>query len=115
MAINPANSPLIECRTTKAETPFWGSAGNASTEEANKYKEEIVRDNFNVKAMQKDIARLKGKLIARYQAKGIYENFGQKEVRQLRDKYGTDFTWQRRTQPITDFDNWAMNFTGHEQ
>ena len=65
-------------------------------------------------SMQADIAKHKGQLIARYQKHGIYENFGQTEVRQLRDKYGTDYTYQRTTQPIDDFDQWCMRFTGKE-
>jgi hypothetical protein len=50
-----------------------------------------------------DINNAKKSLIAKAKSKGIYENFGQKEVRQLEDKYGS-------TQEIRDFDNWAMNF-----
>jgi hypothetical protein len=65
--------------------------------------------------MQADINRAKKRLIERYQTQGLTENFGQDEVRKLRDKYGIDYTWQRTTQPITDFDNWCMNFTGNEE
>jgi len=63
-------------------------------------------------SMRADINRYKGQLIARYQRRGLYENFGQDEVRKLTDKYGTDYTWQRTTQPIDDFNSWCMNFTG---
>jgi hypothetical protein len=52
---------------------------------------------------QKDIQKEKTKLIAKAKKTGIYENFGQKEVRKLEDRYG-------RTDEIADFDNWAMNF-----
>ena len=45
----------------------------------------------------------KNKLIAKAKAKGLYENFGQKEVRMLEDKYGN-------TPEVRAFDNWCMNF-----
>jgi hypothetical protein len=50
-----------------------------------------------------DIQKMKKTLIAKAKSKGIYENFGQKEVRVLEDKYGY-------TNNVRDFDNWAMNF-----
>jgi len=62
-------------------------------------------------SMIADINKYKRQLIARYQRRGLYENFGQAEVSKLTDKYGTDYTWQRTTQPIDDFNNWCMNFT----
>ena len=62
--------------------------------------------------MTSDINRYKRQLIDRYNKSGIYENFGQKEVMELRDKYGRDYTFRRTTQPIDNFDNWCMNFTG---
>jgi hypothetical protein len=50
-----------------------------------------------------DIQKMKKMLIAKAKSRGIYENFGQKEVRVLEDKYGY-------TNNVRDFDNWAMNF-----
>ena len=50
-----------------------------------------------------DIEKSKKKLIRKAQVRGLYENFGQKEVRTLEDKYG-------RTENIKQFDNWASNF-----
>jgi hypothetical protein len=50
-----------------------------------------------------DIEKIKKSLTAKAKAKGIYENFGQKELRQLEDKYGY-------TAEVQKFDNWAMNF-----
>ena len=52
----------------------------------------------------KDIEQKKKQLIAKAKTKGIYENFGQKEVQELQDKYG------HYTKEIAEFDNWAMNF-----
>lgn len=50
-----------------------------------------------------DIQKMKKALIAKAKSKGIYENFGQNEVRDLQDKYGY-------TNSVREFDNWAMNF-----
>jgi len=50
-----------------------------------------------------DIDKMKKSLIQKAKSKGIYENFGQKEVRKLEDKYGY-------TPAVQKFDEWAMNF-----
>ena len=63
-------------------------------------------------SVQTDINKARQRLIKQYHSKGICENFGQNEVRKLIDKYGIDYTWQRKTQPIDNFDRWCMNFTG---
>jgi hypothetical protein len=55
---------------------------------------------FNV---VRDVASEKKKLIIEAKKKGIYENFGQTEVRKLQDRYGY-------TKEVEEFDNWAMNF-----
>jgi len=52
----------------------------------------------------KDINKFKKQLIQKAQKKGLYENFGQKEVNKLLEKY--------EYQHIADFDNWCMNYTG---
>jgi hypothetical protein len=50
-----------------------------------------------------DIERYKKQLITKAKSKGLYENFGQNEVRKLEDKYGY-------TNEVRSFDDWAMNF-----
>jgi len=62
--------------------------------------------------MIRDIEQAKARLIKKYQEKGLCENFGEEEVRELRDKYGIDYTFRHTTAPIDDFDNWCMTFTG---
>lgn len=52
---------------------------------------------------QKEINRIKTSLVKKAKSKGLYENFGQTEVRQLQDKYGY-------TNEIQQFDVWCMNF-----
>jgi hypothetical protein len=62
----------------------------------------------------KDVARMKSQLIEKAKKKGIYENFGQKEVRKLKDKYPEyneyDETGRIIRNQIDNFDDWAMNF-----
>lgn len=61
-----------------------------------------------------DIAKAKRKLVKKVKEKGlIYENFGQKEVRQLRDKY-FDYFFKEEGQLINEFDDWCMNYTGKD-
>ena len=61
--------------------------------------------------MKSDIARIKKQLIAKAKRKGLYENFGQKEVRKLKGKYPTGYMGEERINmdAIQEFSNWAMN------
>lgn len=64
-----------------------------------------------------NIQKIKSKLIEKAEKKGIYENFGQKEVRELKDKYLSKLEpyskdWMRACLEIDSFNNWAMNYTG---
>jgi len=61
------------------------------------------------------IAKKKKKLIRIAEEKGIYENFGQKEVRELRDKY--DIYKQLEDgryagDLITSFSDWCATYNG---
>lgn len=63
--------------------------------------------------VRKAIERKKAKLIKKAQTQGLSENFGQAEVRSLRDKYldSSDYsagmTYKRLL--IDQFDDWCMN------
>ena len=64
------------------------------------------------------IKNTKAKLIAKVQKKGIYENFGQTEVRKLKDKfnyinlcYGSD-SERKQADLIMAFDKWCMHYNG---
>ncbi len=50
--------------------------------------------------------------------KGIYENFGQKEVREIEDKYIDNAKYtsdmNRRRLQLSEFDEWCMNYIGKE-
>jgi hypothetical protein len=84
------------------------------------YKNDIYRDGYKsekdaynnligyLKSYAKggevaDVNKFKKQLIAKAKRKGLYENFGQAEVRKLEDKYGY-------SNNVREFDNWAMNF-----
>jgi len=54
-----------------------------------------------------EVAKIKTKLKEKAKKKGIYENFGQKEVLALSEKYGYSPT-------VQDFDIWCQNYTGKE-
>lgn len=64
-----------------------------------------------------DISRLKKNLIKKAKKKGLYENFGQKEVLDLEAKYRY-YDWnshgansdKRVYNLISKFNNWCMNF-----
>jgi len=64
--------------------------------------------NTNIKQLKKDITKYIKALKIKAKAKGLYENFGQKEVRKLKDKY--DGFNKEVYQLILNFDIWAMHF-----
>jgi hypothetical protein len=66
--------------------------------------------------LDKALTREQNKLIKRAADKGLYENFGQKEVRKLEDKFIdiSDYTSEMNTKRrlIQIFDDWCMSYTG---
>ena len=56
------------------------------------------------------------KLIKRVEDKGLYENFGQKEVMELEDKYIDTSSYTDEMNNIRDsiqiFNEWCMNYCG---
>lgn len=65
--------------------------------------------------MKQIIKHLKVKLIAKAKRNGIYENFGQEEVRSLEENFidGSVHTVEmnRKRKLIRYFDEWCMNYT----
>lgn len=59
--------------------------------------------------IKKDIKKYKKALINKAKRKGLYEDFGQKEVRKLKDKY-SDYMYKEEFEPIEDFNKWIINF-----
>lgn len=60
------------------------------------------------------INRVKAKLIAEAKKKGVSENFGQKETRQLLEQCHPFGTPEQRTinAMVMQFELWAMDYTG---
>ena len=74
-----------------------------------------MENYLNCKRIDTAINRAKKILIDRAKANGIYENFGQKEVRKIKDKfidycdYSTEMNNNRRK--VDGFNNWCMEYT----
>ena len=62
------------------------------------------------KQINRDIRAIKKSLIKRAK-KGLYENFGQRELRDLESKY-FDYIYKSEhvRRALTEFNNWALNF-----
>jgi len=69
-----------------------------------------------MKALQRDIEKQKEKLKARAMKRGLYENFGQREVQDLIDKHIdiSDYTngMNAKRKEVLDFDDWCMDYCG---
>jgi antirestriction protein len=76
------------------------------------YKEgrELKMGRFAKGGMiDKDIAKFKKQLIAKEKSRGLYENFGQKEVSKLYDKYDR---YGEDGDKIQEFSDWASGYDG---
>lgn len=66
-----------------------------------------------------DIAKTKTKLIRYCKRYGLKENFGQREVRLLQDKYGYSLCHNdpkhEMHEALMNFDKWCMNYNGEEK
>jgi hypothetical protein len=68
--------------------------------------------------IDQDIEKYKKSLLKKAKQKGLYENFGQNEVRKLEDKYkcNTDYsdkgreTWEK----IQGFNKWCMSLDDND-
>ena len=66
--------------------------------------------------INKALTKEQNKLIKIAKSKGLYENFGQKEVRKLEDKFIdiSDYTdeMNEKRRLIELFNEWCMNYNG---
>jgi len=66
--------------------------------------------------INKALTKEQNKLIKIAKSKGLYENFGQKEVRKLKDKFIdiSDYTdeMNKKRRLIELFNEWCMNYNG---
>ena len=80
-------------------------------------KFESVNEAMKPSQVRSAISKVKKGLMRKWKQKGGYENFGQKELSQMKDKfdynpYGSPD--ERQISKMLDgFDNWAMNYDGN--
>lgn len=78
---------------------------------------ESVNEAVKPSQVSSTISKVKKELMRKWKQKGGYENFGQKELSQMKDKfdynpYGS--TDERQIAKMLDgFNNWAMNYDGN--
>lgn len=65
----------------------------------------------NYDKMKKEIEQIKKRLTNKARSKGIWECFGQNEVRYLNDKYQVSWHDQSLCQLLLDFEDWCSNFS----
>ena len=69
-----------------------------------------------MKKIDTAILRAKNFLIEKYNKNGLYENFGQKEVRLIEEKFinSSDYTTEMNNNrnKLQIFNEWCMNFNG---
>ena len=79
-------------------------------------KESVNEGKFKPSQVRSAISRVKKQLMRKWKQKGGYENFGQKELRQLQNKFDYNAYGDKDEREIShmldDFDNWAMNYDG---
>ena len=80
---------------------------------------EVTASRKIKSSIDSDIAKYKKALQNKAKRGGIYENFGQAEIRKLRDKYSelpdgdTDVrTAERNYNSIREFEDWCVNYVG---
>ena len=70
--------------------------------------------------IRRAIEKTKQVLISMALIKGLYENFGQSEVRKIKDKFNYNnlvygsFEEREQAQLIQDFNEWAYNFDDND-
>ena len=79
-------------------------------------KYAVNEGKFKPSQVRSAISRVKKALMRKWKQKGGYENFGQKELRQLQNKFDYNAYGDKDEREISHmldaFDNWAMNYDG---
>jgi len=82
-----------------------------------KYLKESVNEAMKPSQVRSAISKVKKQLMRKWKQKGGYENFGQKELSQMRDKFNYNpygSSDERQISKMLDgFDDWAMNYDGN--
>jgi len=65
-------------------------------------------------SIEKEIRKIKERLIEKAKREGLYENFGQKEIRMLEDKFidSSDYSREmnKRRKRLSEFREWCESF-----
>jgi len=84
---------------------------------AKKFSNSVNEGKFKPSQVRSAISRVKKQLMRKWKQKGGYENFGQKELRQLQNKFDYNAYGDKDEREISHmldaFDNWAMNYDGN--
>jgi len=70
----------------------------------------ILEDGKVLNQLRKDIAKVKGRLIKKVEKRGIYEDFGQKEYRELLKKYSQYQYYGEIARELNEFEEWIENY-----
>jgi len=93
-----------------ADVVLNGKIGNTIIESVNEGK-------FKPSQVRSAISKVKKGLMRKWKQKGGYENFGQKELSQMKDKFDYNAYGDKDEREISHmldaFDNWAMNYDGN--
>jgi len=80
-------------------------------------KESVNEGKFKPSQVRSAISKVKKQLMRKWKQKGGYENFGQKELSQMQDKFDYNAYGDKDERQISKmldaFDNWAMNYDGN--
>jgi hypothetical protein len=80
-------------------------------------KESVNEGKFKPSQVRSAISKVKKGLMRKWKQKGGYENFGQKELSQMKDKFDYNAYGDKDEREISNmldaFDNWAMNYDGN--
>ena len=80
-------------------------------------KKESVNEAFKPSQVRSAISKVKKQLMRKWKQKGGYENFGQKELSQMQDKFDYNAYGDKDEREISHmldaFNNWAMNYDGN--
>jgi hypothetical protein len=79
--------------------------------------ESVNEGKFKPSQVRSAISKVKKGLMRKWKQKGGYENFGQKELSQMKDKFDYNAYGDKDEREISHmldaFDNWAMNYDGN--
>ena len=80
-------------------------------------KESVNEGKFKPSQVRSAISKVKKQLMRKWKQKGGYENFGQKELSQMQDKFDYNAYGDKDEREISHmldaFNNWAMNYDGN--